>query len=217
MKNVHWHLGLGDAIACAPIIARLAERDEETSIPCYKHNYESISSFFYLYPNIVVYTVNDDREFKWGESFFLLGHYDESEKQLPSENFIQWFYRVAKMDLRGRKKYCPLLEASKYVPQIDTPLVPEYIFIHDDIQRGFVIDREKAKHQVVFKPIMRNSSILEYANNLKRASEIHCIDSSFLHLAETLPTTGKLFYHKYARPHSTDYTKTFQKEWTVIE
>jgi hypothetical protein len=77
--------------------------------------------------------------------------------------------------------------------------------------RGFIIDTPMDLSYI--RPI-KEGSILRYVEALKNAEEIHCIDSSFLHLVERVETNGKLFYHKGARPHSTDFN--FKKDWTIV-
>lgn len=212
------HLGLGDAIVCAPIIAKLAQDNEAVEIPCWKHNEVSVKSFFVNYPNVKVLSFENETDYNiWIGTFDLtdkmFGYYSRFSK-LPTEDFVQWFYRQANFDINEKQKYCPIYEASK---QFDSPK-HTHIFVHDDIERIFKIDmmRVNGNSFGATSPVfIKWQSILINANWLINASEIHCIDSCFLHLSECLPTKGKLFYHKYARPDSPDY-KYLKKEWTVL-
>lgn len=208
--KVLFNLGLGDAIAVAPIIAKLAQENESVLLPCWKHNLVSVESFFIDHPNIAVVPFDTESEMlRWGfDAEIRLGFYGTSDKD-PGEDFVQRFYRQAHFDMSEKEKYCPILKASKKYNQYD--FGNDFNFIHDDYIRGFSINNFNG-----IKPFNDSQSILRHTNNLFKAKEIHCIDSSFLHLAEAVPTTGKLFYHKYARPNSTDY-KYLKKEWTVIE
>ena len=209
------HLGLGDAIVCAAIIAKLASENEVVEIPCWKHNEVSVKSFFVNYPNVVIEPFKTVEDYNhWAlDADLKLGHYDNSP-QLPNEDFVQWFYRQAGVDIAEKDKWCPILEASK---DFDSPK-HTHIFVHDDIERNFKIDmmRVNGNSFGATSPVfVKWQSILINANWLIDAKEIHCIDSCFLHLVECLPTTGKLFYHKYARPDSPDY-KYLKKEWIVL-
>lgn len=209
------HLGLGDAIVCAPIIAKYAQENEVIEIPCWKHNEVSVKSFFINYPNVKVIPLIKVFEFPFMDSCDLkLGHYNSDLPQLPNEDFVQWFYRQANFDINEKDKYCPIFEASE---GMCTPakFMNEKLFIHDDYKRGFIIKIdgfECHRPNLITNP---EDTILIHSEALINAKEIHCIDSSFLHLVECLPTTGDLFYHKYARPHSPDY-KYLYKNWQVI-
>lgn len=224
MIFVAWHLGLGDAIACAAIVAKIAQSGEEVTIPCYVRNEVSVKSFFANYPNVKIDLVHDNTNkyysFDKSVTSILLGHYNLDIPQLPDEDFVQWFYRQAGMDISEKEKYCPIKEASKSFPYERTNK-EDLIFIHSDIIRGFEISlpeylRGDNTGYRYTKPICINSeSILRYSGHLTQSSEIHCIDSSFLHLAEALNVKGKKFYHKYARPNSTDFK--YLKGWEVIE
>lgn len=232
--KVAWNLGLGDAIACAAIVAKfsLAHKDKKILVPSWKHNEVSVKSFFVNYPNIEIVILNAGEDGYWEiEADLRLGHYDHNFPKLDSEDFVQWFYRQAGMDISEKDKHCPIKEAAKKQKQnplfkytgkytgLEMPMFPkgelwEYQFIHYDTERPF-IDLKKTHPRLNAIMPNKESSILSYSELLTNSKEIHCIDSSFLHLVECLPTTGKLFYHKYARPDSPDY-KYLKKDWTVI-
>jgi len=52
---------------------------------------------------------------------------------------------------------------------------------------------------------------------IENAAEIHCIESSFLFLSDSIQTNGKLFSHRHARPLY-DYTiPNMKKEWKILK
>lgn len=221
MIFVAWHLGLGDAIACAAIVAKIA-KDEWVTVPCWSHNEVSVKSMFINYPRVNVMVIEKDSLLKpesilpnYYKQVLRLGYYNTELPQLPDEDFVQWFYRQAGMDISEKEKYCPIKKASyKYV--FNEPGHTNIDFIHDDKERGFVINNIRDRHHVIpIRPENNGRTILEYSDFLTKASHVHCIDSSFLHLAEALNVTGKKFYHKYARPNSTDFK--YLKGWEVIQ
>jgi hypothetical protein len=205
------HLGLGDAIVCAPIIAKLAQENDVVEIPCWKHNEVSVRSFFVNYPNVEVVEVSDDF---LADADLKLGSYNKDLPQQPDEDFVQWFYRQAGMDVSEKDKYCPIREAAMAAGQIPANLL-RYQFVHFNFDRPLIHLGRCSKSLATIFPNDKERSILSYRYILLNAREIHCIDSSFLHLVECLPTTGKLFYHKYARPDSPDYNY-LKKEWEVL-
>lgn len=216
--KVLYHLGLGDAIACAAIIAKLAKENDVVEIPCWEHNLVSVQSFYVNHKNVKIQCFDawecSNDVLEWGQDADLfLGFYNRLHDQRENEDFVQWFYRQAGMTLEDKAKHCPLKEACNNI----TPYIKPgcTLIYHDDEERGFKIKNKKPYSITLYDggySILSNYLIFEWA------SEIHCIDSSVIHLAEALDTNAKtkLFYHKYARPNSTDY-KYLQKKWEVIE
>lgn len=206
------HCGLGDIIAAAAIINKLAiETGEEIILPCYKHNEESVRSMFVNVPKVKLQLI--DFQEGWPDLYhdgktLSLGHYG-TDPQRPDEDFVQWFYRHAAMTYEERKKYCPIREAHERIAQ--KTYRGEYDFIHDDFDRGFKI--EYIPNRTMIRP-SKTGSILQYCHMIEHATEIHCIDSSFFHLVESLKPMGNLFYHKNARANSTEYNPIHK--WTTI-
>lgn len=220
MIFVAWHLGLGDAIACAAIVAKLAQSGDNITVPSWERNIKSVESLFVNYPNVKVEKVKPE---DIGTRFFYekirFGVYNKKLPQLPDEDFVQWFYRQAGMDISEKEKYCPIKEAVTHTSQFarfdfDNLNIS---FCHEDRERDFKINKDLIKTERLFEvsAVPKEGSILTYANSLIKAPQVHCIDSSFLHLAEALNVKGKKFYHKYARPNSTDFK--YLKGWEVIE
>lgn len=204
--KVNINMGLGDMIIMAPYIAYLAQNNSVT-IPSYEVNKESVKSFFIDYPNVNV--VSYDPSIAWDIN---IGHTGDLTKK-DDLNFIDWFYDQIGGTREEFLSYAPLEKASKRIGQYIVPS-KDFIFIHDDPERRFYIKDPETKLEII-RPF-KAGSILRYASLLYKAKEIHVIDSSFFHLCEALPTTGKLFYHINARPHSTTNYR-FIKDWEVIK
>lgn len=215
MIFVAWHLGLGDAIACAAIVAKLAESGEQIAIPCFDKNEVSVKSFFVNQPNVTIRKESDKVQLPNSENdkVLSLGFYNKEITQLPEEDFVQWFYRQAGMDISEKEKYCPIKKASENQPQYSVKAT-DFMFLHDDKNRGFIIDRSKVKKDTLVTPSAIGQSILAYSDIISSANTLHCIDSSFIHLAEALGAKGERFYHKYARPNSTEFK--YLRQWEVI-
>ncbi len=56
-----------------------------------------------------------------------------------------------------------------------------------------------------------HDNILAFRKLICEAAEIHCINSSVIHLVDGLPTTGRLYYHAVRK---TDFT--LRPCWTVV-
>ena len=125
------------------------------------------------------------------------------------------FFHVYNVPYATRFDYCHLRENSFKVKQIEREHT-RYAFVFDDPKRGFVINRNKvAKLPIVTQKEDYNTSILAYRDIIENAEEVHCIDSSFFHLVNSFRPKGKLFYHKYVRPHSPEFK--MHPEWVRIK
>lgn len=217
---IQWHLGLGDAIICAPIVGKCASEDCQVSVPAYERNVDSVKSFFAHLPNVEVVPVHDEAEMlqmaginKIGFRVLKLGYYGDPRPTHMS--FDEWFYHQAEMDMSERELYCPLKKAAEQFLTQDNR--GDFVFLHDDCNRGFRIKRRHiGRNKTIVEPFVTNS-ILHHADSIKHASEIHVIDSSFLHLCDALETTGVLTWHQYARPYDTENNLKLRKKWRMIK
>jgi hypothetical protein len=219
------HLGLGDAIVCAPMIATTAKLYPRTEIivPCKAENEESVKSFYSAFENITttitdVHRIANDANKQ--KDVIRIGIYGEKYPGIISWNeYFFWQYsRIQDLPVKSffdsRFDYCPLQKASEKVEQLPVPKGDYIIIQHDGLGRAIKIDENgiTSKGQKILT--YHSGSILGWADLLANAKEIHCFDSAFLHLSEALNTTGKLFYHFYAAPSSWNYR--FRKDWIIL-
>jgi hypothetical protein len=188
--------------------------------PCYRHNEASVRGIFINHPEVDVMTVENDAEMRnlppyFGETTGLAsGHYHPSPA-LVGEGFDAWFYRQLEVPLAERWDSCPIQEAVKKEWQRPVPLF-DYALIHDDARRGYQI-KHKADPVPVRVLHSPGTSILRYADMLTHAHEVHCINSAFFHLTESLKPKGSLFLHRYARPWAPiDAVKT-RHAWELVD
>lgn len=212
MRFIHLHLGLGDALLCNAIIRKEAKEHCDVLIPAWHHNRKSVEFMFRDLSNVQVYVVRSDDEAKQ-----ISGNHDSLKLGFAGEGFNaaifdQEFYRQAGVPFEERWngfKSCrnPDLEAKCNVP---------FRFVHDDWGRGFQITRIKEDDAC---PIVRPHALpnlFQFCWMLENAEEIHCINSSFLILADSIPTPAakRLVFHWYAR--KTDHPR-LKKEWEILE
>lgn len=215
MKFIAWHLGLGDAIICNGLVNFLS-RSELVIIPCYEKNYANIKSFFINNENVTVRIVSGDTECEHLASTMLsvrLGSYVRHRTEDKGHmHFAELFYSDADVNYEERYNSCGLREASINIKQILTE--QEAVFVSDRGSDGI----HELKIDLSNKKIVRPYSdylLLQHAYIITSAKEVHCIESAFLQLCEQLPTTGKLFYHKYARPGYNNPIHS-NKNWETI-
>jgi hypothetical protein len=76
-----------------------------------------------------------------------------------------------------------------------------------------VIDKDLMVIEI--KPSYTNN-IFDYLKLIELSDEIHCIDSSFIHLIDSVKTNGKLFYHKNVKVRNVSESHTQIKKWNII-
>jgi hypothetical protein len=72
----------------------------------------------------------------------------------------------------------------------------DYIFVHDKCSTGdYKLDIKSDLRQIKPDKIPCESSIFDWIGIIENAKEIHAINSSFVHLIDSVKTNGKLYYH----------------------
>ena len=201
----------------------MAKSYDKVYYPCRRKDFNSVRSFFLLQPKIEVVPIDtesphpDNRGIKQGSEDLRLGFYS-SYGMDKGTSFAQNFYRQAGVSYDVRWDCCPIQEVVETFYGCD--LQGSYFF-HEDKDRAFRINYmhvhgdEDSSWCYAYPS---KSSLLCYAPIMKTA-DIHVIDGPFLHLAESIETTGRLFYHKYARPLSacwSDVDCPTRKKWNVL-
>jgi len=96
----------------------------------------------------------------------------------------------------------------------------EYVFLHEDRERKFLIKREHIQNQQlrVVQPVKGlTGNIFDYCYVLQNAREIHCIDSSFRLLADSLELNSRLlFHHTYVKVPIRGLVSSSKLGWTEV-
>lgn len=213
------NLGLGDAIICNGLVRELAKDHDKIFIPSYMHNSRSIRFMFSDLPNVEIQEIVDaDDIFNFqkqhesvGNQVLKLGCYSDS-KPLEPETFDQTFYRQAGIDFECRWESFKLPEILNPVKDSETGIA----FICDDHERGFKIHDSKINSNLLKRKPFKSDTIFDFVPLLSRAEEVHTIDTSFLHLIESIPTKGSLFFHHYSRASGQYHQAKKRKAWITF-
>lgn len=215
IKSVHilGHLGLGDHLLCNGLVRNYARHYEKVVIPCYHHNVEAVSFMFRDLKHVEIVGVKDDADailLCHQKNCLRLGYYNKETPEFNPDIFDKEFYRQARLDFEKRWEdfRCDFTANPSFVPMIK--------FVHHDTSRGFNIlpkyysDYEASTYQPTNKVPFWN-----HVSYLINAKQVHCINSSFMILADSLPENEdqELFLHFYARP--TKYP-TLKRKWKIL-
>ena len=230
---LYHHLGLGDHIMCHGIVREYCKKYEKVAIFCLPNNLPSVS-FMYQYLtnlNIIECDYDSPRKFFVQKTFqFEKLNYDEikiigyqdlnKNSNTPLE---MQFYQLAGVPFnkkwdsffinRDYEKEQKFLE--KIAPKED------YAFIHEDVPRGFIINREFVDKNCSLLSAEKShtDNIIDYCTIIEKAKEIHVIDSSFMFLIDFLKYDNpnqKLFIHRYARENHEWLLPILKKDWHIF-
>jgi hypothetical protein len=220
--------GLGDMICMSGAAVRLSEIYDRLTFPCHDHHERSVRAIFALCPKVEILVLREDKdngtrsispEDLRGDvlstTWLVSGVFPD-----PALSKAENDYASLGLDYSVRWDCCPITEAAKLVEQIP-PLDEPFAFVHDDPARGFYIQGKYIQEDLrIVRPDPGvTDNILAYCSLIAWASEGHYIDSSFRHLAESIETSGVMFYHEYARRWSArrgEPEAPSRKKWTVL-
>lgn len=218
---IYHHLGLGDHIICNGLVRHFAEVSEVLLL-CKYSNYYNVKFMYRDNPNIKIYKINNDNEANnvcmlypniMRVGFAVGGK--RHENSLWDENF----YLNAGIDFNyswSKFHFDEDHSASETIFNKLNPLKEDYIFIHNIDSHN----KDRIDYSIINqnkKWIISDQSIpfFNYYSIINNASEIHCIDSSFKHLIDRIPTTGNLYYHTKKEPKKFD-KHNMRKNWILV-
>jgi len=151
---------------------------------------------------------------------FRVGIYNDSWNTLTSSGltFDKFFYEQLNMDFAAT--YDLAIEDGEgweEIMRLD-PNEPFY-FVHDDELRGFNIDENNIDNGgsiPIVRPVIRANTIFDYLPLIRRATEVHCIDSSFaLMLDRASGIKATKYIHRYCREESV--YPSYKNDWKVLQ
>lgn len=209
-----WNLGLGDSIICNGLVRALAESERRIILPSWPRNLPSVRHMFSDLENVdVIVPLNGDGPLVGGPDLEVLsiGLHGTPYEGSNSESFDQHFYRRAGLPWEYRYSKFAL---PKDTVQIAPPR-GDFRLIHGRASDGASIQSERLSRGWLNIHVENNVRwpLAAWVDTIAAASEIHCLDSSFIHLVESVPSTDNLFFHEYARP---SYFQR-RKPWTILK
>ena len=238
MKSIYivGHQGLGDHILCNGIYRTMAEQYNLCVLAVNSTYAKSIKEMLKDVKNIKIISYPDiifepmalahrDKLEKKGFQVLSLGYYGNNFFQDKNKRLDENYYHQAGLPIEFRWekfKYIRDIERENKLFSLLIKSRTPYIFLHQDIKRGFKIKNELLLHNFdTIEPLSHNSkfTVFNYIKILENAEQIHCIESSFTALIESIETKGNLFAHRYARPEAkNDYKHefTYKKDWQIL-
>lgn len=219
---IYHHLGLGDHLICHGIVRNVCEKfNSEEHTLCLKPQFLTSVSFMYKdLLNLKFKSFDNDHQIHLfleniptNERLYI-GHHHLEKVMKQGYNFDEAFYK--QVGLNFKKRWEDFKIERNYSKELELfdkmNFSSGYVFLHDGSERNLSIDRTKIKNQnlkVIVPSFDLTDNIFDYLTLIERAEEIHCMDSSFkLMIDSVIDDRSNLFYHVNLangarRPHTT--------------
>lgn len=230
------HQGLGDHLICNGIYREYAKNYSECILPVKRSIFKTVNFMLSDVPNIKVVAILEKATGKLINSLrnlyairnykiLKLGYKGRNFTNDGTMRFDESFYTQAGVDFAKRWD-------SFYYPRdikSEISLFEElnckkmgYAFLHEDKSRKYLVNREKiSKGLKVIEPGTHQSqrNFFDYGYILENAAELHCIESSFTALIESMQISNIKYAHRYSRPEAKGaycFEFTYKTDWTII-
>lgn len=210
------HLGMGDHLICNALYRAKAEQFDEVAVFVKHQNLPSFNFMVRDNPKIKAIKVDPEGvERHWmaaerrGIEVLKLGIYNREPLKVPG--WDEQFYRQAGVPFQDRWDKFTVYRGDPPIEHCD-----RFTFLHDDKKRGFNIDRSRVTDRINTVSITEHfPTIFCLHRAIENAEEVHCIDSCFAILADSIPTkASRLVLHLYARPGA--QPPTYRKKWEIL-
>jgi hypothetical protein len=215
---IYHHLGLGDHIICNAIVRNYANKYDKIYLFVKQHNYESVK-FMYKDLHNINFLIGDDnfaeKTILNKKNIIKIG-FDKLNRNIK---FDKSFYNQLGLNFNKRWEdfyFERNLEKELDLFKLYSVEENNYIFLHDDYDRNFKIPIINKSIQIINPKKKLTNNIFDYCYLIENAKEIHCIDSSFKILADSINLkTNILFYYLNRRQDYNLYSSSRNK-WIEI-
>ncbi len=221
---LHHHLGLGDNIICNGLVNKISKNFDKIFLPV-KVNYMEMIKFLYSdNKKITFFEVSDKNSNEDVEKYSNANNLQVLKigfNKVKNNDFNTWFYEQLGFPYEDSYKYFHIpndegkgLELKEHLFKFYNIDSEEYILVHNESHdKQFNLNEINNKNIVHISPKSdKFNNIFFYKTLIKNAKEIHCINSSFLHLVERIPTNSNLIYH-----HIRKSKFKLHEKWKVIK
>jgi len=206
---VHHHLGLGDSIICNGLVNFLSNKYQKIHLPVKESNFEMLSYFYSENKKVYLFKVKNDTREDDIEKYSQFNNLDILRigfNRIGKKPFNKAFYKQLKLPYRYSYKYFSLPKNKLHEEDLKEHLISfykvnpnKYTLVHNEYQwpGGRYELKGVNKENVIYinKETDKYKNLFYYRKLIEDASDIHCINGSFLHLVERVSTKAKLYYH----------------------
>lgn len=229
-------LGLGDLLVCSPIFRQKANEYSTVIVPASGRYKKTAMHLFRDRANIFVQSFPDEINHsgqivqqiflkKFGFHTLRLGRFESEYLQEPGIRADEYFYKQANLNFDTRWtefQFVRDYSRERHLEAIFGIDDKPFIFLHQDKLRGMEVDIRTLSpglRIVEPNPSLKEFTLLDYIGIIERATEIHCIESSFSALIESLSVDIPKYIHRYSRVKVSENPQnefTYRTDWQII-
>jgi hypothetical protein len=223
MENImiYHHLGLGDHFICNGLVRYLYEsiKPARLYLPVKKHNFITVSRMYADLPAIIPLAVNKDKDVENLPQNLLCDRVIRvGFSKTPRRDFDVSFYDMTGVPFSVRWDYFKVVrdgDREKLLEEIvGVKDGDRFVLVHNVSSTGkCTVTLHSDLRRIVVSPL--TDCLLDWCSLVEKAEEVHCIDSAFIHLAQTLNVRRGVFHN--VRPTTKKFTFELRKDWETIE
>jgi hypothetical protein len=225
MKYIYHHLGLGDHIICNGIVRHYQEIYDDVTVfckPCYSTNVK------YMYRDnqkIIVLPIGEKSDVvdyinqNNIESDLIVVGFDKPGFN-TTKTFDEWFYNTVDLPFEYRFSKFKFERNNEKENEVYNELNPnneQYIYVHDDKERGFEINRDELKSDLKIIENDKRFLMFDMLKIIENATEVHSMQTGMKDLINSFNFKKPNFYlHWYVRPYNDNYDSIGLNKFTKI-
>jgi len=220
MIYVYNHLGLGDHFIVNGLIRELTKDYDIVNIFVKKHNIDTVKALYFEDKfNFII--VNNDNEVDLSKTPIIKIGFEKLD--VRNQRFDESFYKQFNIPFQYRwDKFKMKRNTIKEKELFEKYDIKEggYIFLHDDSTRNYIINRDYIKNKnlkIITPKLGLTKNMIDYSYIIENAKEIHCMDSSFRLLIDSLDMVNvDKYYHIYVRGNTNINVSNSKYNWKKI-
>jgi hypothetical protein len=220
------HYGFGDYVICYGLIKELSKKYNNIILFARPHRSDlHIDNIKRLYNSIRNVRINTNNPILYKNVMYLgWDKFAEVIKEDTSISFAKYFYDQAGVPLnllwdnfyfeRDLKR-----EKEIYYDRLGLKDNEEYVFLHDDPVRTFIINRKYINQdiRIIHLVELEDISILDTLYLIEKSKEVHMITTGLVAFADQMNIKhDNLNLHKYVRPMQYEQP-ILRLNWNIIE
>jgi hypothetical protein len=220
------HLGLGDHIVCNGLLNYFSESFDTIYLPVKSRDINNINYLYKDNPKIQVFKiehssdVQDINNFANKNNLIILKVGFKKRKPPFNLSFYEQFnlsysYSISRFSApKDINKEETLYQHLREIYGVKD----QYQIVHNQSSYGKVSLQTNEGLPTIFieKETDLYKNIFLYSKVIKNATEIHCLDSSFLHLVERMETNANLFFHNIKKDGQKGADVHLVKNWQIV-
>lgn len=225
MKYIYHHLGLGDHIICNGIVRHYKEIHKTVTVFCKSHYFTNVKYMYRDDNDIIILPIGEDsdvinyvNENNLHSDLIVVG-FDKLNFD-NSKTFDEGFYNTINLPFMFRFskfKFERNIEKELEVYNLLNPNNEPYIYIHDDKERGFEINRSKINNNLKIIENDKRFLMFDMLKIIENATEVHSMQTGMKDLINSFKfDTPKFYLHWYVRPYNDDYDTVGLNKFTKI-